>query len=120
MCDVPKTLRTVASLRRGFLAAASLLTVVTCVVTWIEIASGYSSAARFFMSVSTSVAWIVYAVIWATQVICRTLSEQDVCAETRAERDTQLIMDAVCEKRMANIANAMDEDGNVRRIKRKR
>jgi len=123
MSDIPKNLRSAARLRCIVLIAAGLLTVVTVLLWWFELASGgsaASTAARTFFWGVTHVAWDGWILLSCTVFICQRLAEREARADELAERNTVRLIEAQCDRRLSNLADLMEEDGNVRWINRKR
>lgn len=119
MSDMPKNLQGAAGLRWILLASAALLTVVSGGLGWIEMVYDNSTAPRSFVWGIALVAWIGWITLCCTVFVCKRLAAREARLEKRAERNTVRIIEAICEKRLANLADLMEED-NIRPINGKR
>lgn len=112
MSDMPKALRTAAGYRWVLILSAVLLSVVTGVLAWNEVASGGSSALRALVQSVAIVAWVAVVAlcvaIMTTKAIMKAIHRE-------AERAKQDILGAICERRLGPLADLMEED-NIRSI----
>lgn len=121
MSDMPKNLQRAAAFRWILGASAALLTVVVGALGWIEIIDDTSPAPRGLVGLAAMVFWCAFITTCCTVVICKRLAIRDARLEKRVERQTSVIVAAIAEQRLSNLADFMEEeDRNVRWINEKR
>lgn len=118
MSDMPKNLQRAAACRWILGASAALLTVVVGALGWIEIIDDASPAPRGLVGLAALVFWFATICLWCTVVICKRLAARDARLEKRSDRNAERIIAAICEKRLENLADLMED--NVRPINGKR
>lgn len=111
MSDMPKSLQRAASLRWILLSAALSLTVAAGVLGWFEVVNDGTPAPRAFVWGIAMVVWIAWVALSCSVLVIQRITK-------RIDRAVKCIIDAICEKRLSNLADLM-EDSNVRSINRR-
>lgn len=111
MSDMPKHLRAAASARWVLLGVALLLTVVAGAFGWFETVNDWAPAPRAFLWGLAMVAWIAWVAISCTVFVVQRIGKCICRSEARITR-------ALCENRLNNLADAVEN--NVRPINERR
>lgn len=112
MSDVSKGLQRACGARWVLATSAGLLTVVSGVLGWLEVANGGSPAPRSFVFGIAMVVWIAWIALTCSLLVIKQVNK-------RIDRWGNRVVAALCEKRLTNLADLMEEDGNIRSIRRR-